>query len=40
MYRLRGANDKLDLKKVRDKGFDSTMGEGRTYLDPSCDKQL
>ena len=40
MYRLRGANDKLNLKKVRDKGFDSTMGEGRTRLNPSFDKKL
>ena len=40
MYKLRCADDKLNLKKVRAKGFDSTMGEGRTCLDPSYDKKL
>lgn len=40
MYRIRRADENLTLKKVRGKGYDSTMGEGRTCLDPSFDKQL
>ena len=35
MLKLRKADEKLTLKRVKDMGCDSVMGEGRTCLDPS-----
>ena len=40
MMRLRQADSSLTLDKVNAKGFNSTMGEGKTILDSSGDETL
>ena len=40
MMRLRKADEHITLQKITEKGFNSTMGEGTTGLDPAGDETL
>ena len=40
MMRLTKADEHITLQKVTGKGFNSTMGEGKTGLDPAGDEVL